>query len=194
MAIRGSWYVLGMSLCFCTSAIAAAPVDCAALSHRIAMNASDYRPAMEGEVVGEGRAYFHDAPNEVCVRKGFVVAGDMLEVRKAMPGWAHVVYISADGRQIGGWLKQVRVRMNGVPGPLYTGELPADAATFVRRREECEHFLGEEPYDRERREYLAEAVRDTCEGGNRELRALRQKYRGDAAILHALSGYEDLAE
>lgn len=194
MAIHGAWYVLGMSLCFCGSAAAATAVDCAGLSHRIAMNASDYRPAMEGEVVGEGRAYFHDAPNDACVRKGFVVPGDMLEIRKAMPGWVHVVHISADGRQIGGWLKQARVRMDGAPDPLYTGELPADAAAFVRRREECEHFLGEEPYDRERREYLAGAVRDTCGGGNRELRTLRQKYRSDAAILQALSGYEDLTE
>lgn len=170
MAIRGAWYVLGMSLCFCGSAIAATPVDCAGLSHRIAMNTTDYRPAMEGKVVGEGRAYFHNAPNDACLRKGFVVPGDRLEVRKAMPGWVHVVYIGADGGQYGGWLKQARVRMNGVPGPLYTGELPADAAAFVRRREECEHFLGEEPYDQERRKYLADAVRDTCGGGNRELR------------------------
>lgn len=196
MALRRAGRWIGAMLCFAgiAEANASGPVDCSAISQRIAANAAGYRPALQGEVVGEGRAYFHDAPHAACARKGFVVAGDRLEVRLAMPGWTQVVFIGVnDGKQYGGWLKQARVRIDSVP-PLYGGELPADAAAFVRRREECEHFLGEEPYDAARKEYLDKAVRESCGGGNRQLRALRAKYRSDAPVLYALSGYEELAE
>ena len=33
-------------------------------------------------------------------------------------------------------------------------ELPADVATFVERRDLCDHFRGEEPYDEQRRKFL----------------------------------------
>ncbi|TKR33245.1 SH3 domain-containing protein [Luteimonas gilva] len=196
MAFRGMSGWLAAALCFAgiADAAAAGPVDCAAISRRIAANAPDYRPAPSGKVVGKGRAYFHAAPHASCVRKGFVVAGDPLEVRLVMPGWVQVVFIGKnDGKQYGGWLKQARVELDSVPS-LYTGELPADAAAFVKRREECEHFLGEEPYDAARKAYLDKAIRQTCAGGNRRLRELRAKYRNDAPVLYALSGYEDLAE
>lgn len=192
---KASWW-MGALLCVAgiSEAAAAGPVDCAAISRRIAANAPDYRPAPSGRVIGKGRAYFHDAPHTGCVRKGFVVAGDLLDVRLVMPGWVNVVYIGVnDGKQYGGWLKQARVELDSVPS-LYTGELPADAAAFVKRREECEHFLGEEPYDAERKAYLDKAIRQTCAGNNRQLRGLRAKYRNDAPVLYALSGYEDLAE
>lgn len=196
MAFRGAGWCIGalLGLADIGDAIAAGPVDCQALSRRIAANAPDYRSMPDGQVVGEGRAYFHDAPHASCVRKGFVVASDPLVVRLAMPGWVQVVFIGKnDGKQYGGWLKQSRVQLDGVP-PLYTGELPNDAGAFAKRREECEHFLGEEPYDAERKAYLDKAVGQTCGGSNRQLRQLRAKYRNDAAVLYALSGYEELSE
>lgn len=196
MTFRKAGWSIGalLGLAGIGEAIAAGPVDCQALSHRIAANAPDYRSMPNGQVVGAGRAYFHDAPHASCVRKGFVVASDPLVVRLVMPGWVQVVFIGKnDGKQYGGWLKQARVQLDGVP-PLYTDELPDDAAAFAKRREECEHFLGEEPYDAERKEYLNKAVRESCGGSNRQLRELRAKYRSDAPVLYALSGYEELAE
>lgn len=176
---------------------AADKVDCRDLAYKIAQNGDipDFRPPLEAEVIGKGRAHFHDAPDAACVRKAFLVPGDRMIVRQAMPGWLHAVYISAkDGKEYGGWLKEDRVDLKGHLGGPPAAPLPKDVAAYIERRNECEHFIGEEPYDAARKKYLAEAVRETCTGSNRDLAALRKKYRNDPDVLKALSEFYDLAE
>lgn len=200
MTLRAWAMILSAILLGCSVAggsSAAGKIDCQGLAYKIAQNGDipDFRPPLEGKVIGKGRAYFHDAPNPACARKAFLVPGDMTIVRQAVPGWAHVVYISAeDGEEYGGWLKEDRVGMKGRLGQPEPVVLPKDVAAFIGRREDCEHFLGEEPYDEERRVYLEKTIKETCSGSNRQLQSLRQKYTGNVAILQALAGYEELAE
>lgn len=72
--------------------------------------------------------------------------------------------------------------------------LPADVVAFRAKRDECDQFRGEEPYDAERAAFLEKALERTCSGTDAELKALRTRYASDAAAIKALAGYEDAIE
>lgn len=62
-------------------------------------------------------------------------------------------------------------------------QLPADVRNLVARREQCQHWAGEEPYDKARaRQIEAEIKRLRCEHLETEVEAARQKYSTNAAI------------
>ena len=63
--------------------------------------------------------------------------------------------------------------------------LPADVVRFLDRRAECEHWMGEEPYDAERRVQIEEAIGDLrCAELTRDEARLRERYgaRSDVTI------------
>ena len=64
----------------------------------------------------------------------------------------------------------------------------------MARRESCEHFRGEDPYDAERAAYLERAVAELCRGTDRQLADLKLKYRGSAEVEAALAVYEEAIE
>jgi hypothetical protein len=68
--------------------------------------------------------------------------------------------------------------------------LPSDVVGFVERRVLCEHFLGEEPYDEERRQFLERSVEATCRGTDAALAALRMRYRDEPDIVERLAEFE----
>lgn len=72
--------------------------------------------------------------------------------------------------------------------------LPADVARFVARREQCDHFRGEEAYDAERARFLARQARRYCAGTDRALAGLKRRYRNDARITKLLDGHEAAIE
>ncbi len=72
--------------------------------------------------------------------------------------------------------------------------LPADVVAFCKRRDQCDHFRGEEPGDEARATELATALEKACRGTDADLARLRQRYRGNAAIIAALRKYEDQVE
>ena len=78
--------------------------------------------------------------------------------------------------------------------PTPDAPLPAEVAAFRERRDECDHFRGEDPYDEERAAFLSEALTRTCTGTDAELKALRARYAGDPRVVAALADYEDEAE
>ena len=67
--------------------------------------------------------------------------------------------------------------------------LPPDIRAFQKDRQSCEHFMGEEPYDAERQQFIGAALKRYCGGTDRRLAALKRKYAGDQAVLKALSIY-----
>ncbi len=69
-------------------------------------------------------------------------------------------------------------------------KIPDDVAQFVDRRQNCDHFRGEEPYSPERRAQLEAATEKYCRGTDRELAVLRSKYRANAVVLKHLNAYE----
>lgn len=68
--------------------------------------------------------------------------------------------------------------------------LRADVVAFRQRRDECDHFRGEEPYDAERAAFLHAALARTCKGTDAELAGLRKRYARDRAALRALVDYD----
>jgi hypothetical protein len=67
---------------------------------------------------------------------------------------------------------------------------PSDVARFIERRDGCDHFRGEEPYDEERRKFLEQKLNELCPGTDKELARLKAKYRDDRNIMAVLDRYE----
>lgn len=69
-------------------------------------------------------------------------------------------------------------------------EWPRDVRVFADRHDACQHFLGEEPYDDERRRLLEKSIRETCTGNDKQLRKLKSAYAGDARMMQVLDGMD----
>lgn len=83
-----------------------------------------------------------------------------------------------------------------IPMPATASESPAsdfpkDVAVFIEKRDLCDHFRGEDPYDAARRKFLEKKLAEFCSGTDRVLSELKQKYRNDPVVLKRLSGYEE---
>ena len=71
---------------------------------------------------------------------------------------------------------------------------PEDVASFIKRRDSCDHFRGEPPYDKEREAFLLKMMEKTCKGTDRELLNLLEKYKEDQSIINKLNEYENNIE
>lgn len=72
--------------------------------------------------------------------------------------------------------------------------MPTDVARFIEKRDGCDHFRGEEPYDAERREFLLKNMNKLCKGTDRQLARLKKKYAQQPAIMEKLSDYDEQIE
>lgn len=68
--------------------------------------------------------------------------------------------------------------------------LPGDVARYTERRDLCDHFRGEDPYDVERRRFLQARMREFCTGSDLKLKALKEKYKTDPQVRSRLDRYE----
>ena len=71
-----------------------------------------------------------------------------------------------------------------------TTELPEDVSNFVERRDGCDHFRGESPYDEERRKFLNQMVTELCVGTDEQLNALKIKYEKNSEVINSLAKYD----
>ena len=78
--------------------------------------------------------------------------------------------------------------------PQGSGQLPGEVSSFAERRGICDHLRGEEPYSAERAAELARGTEKYCRGTDRELEALRLKYRNDTAVAPVLEKFETSIE
>ena len=69
---------------------------------------------------------------------------------------------------------------------------PGEVTRFTQKRDMCEHFIGEEPYDAERREFLRASIIETCTGADSDLARLRAKYADDEEVMNTLSRYDNV--
>ena len=79
-------------------------------------------------------------------------------------------------------------------GAIGQTKLPPDVARFVARRDGCDHFRGEEPYDEERRKFLHQQMLELCVGTDSQLAELKKKYRTNKAVTAKLNEYEPQIE
>lgn len=80
-----------------------------------------------------------------------------------------------------------------LPAPAQ-GTVPAEVAQFIKQREACDHFRGEEAYDAERKMFLNRKMKQLCTGTDAKLRTLKQKYRSQPGVLTTLERFEDAIE
>jgi len=72
--------------------------------------------------------------------------------------------------------------------------LPADVVAFKTRRDECDHFRGEDADDEARAAQLEKELNRTCTGTDSALAGLRRRYAGNAAVIAVLADYESDVE
>lgn len=90
----------------------------------------------------------------------------------------------------------LRVRPFVVPVILVTiipaaaiaqASFPVEVTRFLDRRMECEHWMGEEPYDAERRAEIEDAISDLrCARLGRDEARLRKRYAKRADVIAKL--------
>ncbi|WP_188578182.1 hypothetical protein [Azorhizobium oxalatiphilum] len=68
--------------------------------------------------------------------------------------------------------------------------LPADVRAFIKRRDGCDHFRGEEPTDPERAKEINTQLKKLCTGTDAQLARLRLSYATNRAVMRALAPYE----
>ena len=72
--------------------------------------------------------------------------------------------------------------------------IPKDIATFIKNRDGCDHFRGEEPYDKKRQQFLEKQMRQLCTGTDKKLKLLKLKYKSNEKIMEMLIQYEEQIE
>jgi len=73
-------------------------------------------------------------------------------------------------------------------------KLPQDVESFVANREDCDHWRGEYPYDKEREAEINWNVCQTCLGTDKQLATLKKKYAKKAAVISVLSEFDPEVE
>jgi hypothetical protein len=68
---------------------------------------------------------------------------------------------------------------------------PKEVAAFLEKRDLCDHFRGEPPYDEERRIFIQKNMVELCTGSDQDLANLKTKYRNNPTVLKKLSIYEE---
>lgn len=82
------------------------------------------------QVAGQGRLYFHSAPDERCIdKKTFVIPGDALLAYKIAgkhAEWVAVNFSANNGDEVSGWVPSNRLMFTGAFGTNLSAEDAAD--------------------------------------------------------------------
>jgi len=73
-------------------------------------------------------------------------------------------------------------------------ELPKEVSSFLEERENCDHWRGEEGYDKERRAEIDWSICQSCPGTDSKIVVLKMKYGADKAIMEKLAELEPKIE
>lgn len=72
--------------------------------------------------------------------------------------------------------------------------IPKDVSTFMEERESCDHWRGEEGYDKERRAEIDWSICQSCVGTDSRLALLKKKYQADKTTMAKLAELEPSIE
>jgi hypothetical protein len=76
--------------------------------------------------------------------------------------------------------------------PMAARDLPHDVQAYADRREGCNHWSGEEPYDNARRIQIEKSLSDLrCTALDRDERILKRHYRNNPTMLRKIRAAHD---
>jgi hypothetical protein len=81
--------------------------------------------------------------------------------------------------------------------PLYASSAesyPKDVEKFIERRDLCDHFRTEDPYDEERKIELQKNAEKFCTGSDKQLFNLKKKYNENFQVMKKLNEYDEKIE
>ena len=92
------------------SGMAAAPVDCERLNHKVGMHEESYTPALQGKIIG-GNAWVYQAPHSTCTdKRESLKAGTTVSVTSVVNGgWVRADITGNGGKAQLVWLDQAQV-------------------------------------------------------------------------------------
>lgn len=108
------------ALALATLAASAGAADsrCDKASAAAEEKAAQYVPRLAMKVKGKGRLHFHAAPEAACeLADTFVIPGDKLIAYSEIDGWTSVMFTTADGDSVTGWVRRERLVETGRIGP-----------------------------------------------------------------------------
>jgi hypothetical protein len=75
---------------------------------------------------------------------------------------------------------------------VVVARMPLDVRRFIERRQSCDHWAGEEPYDRDRARQIDSALRrDRCDTIDRTEVRLRRRHARRRDIIRAIEAARD---
>lgn len=89
---------------------------------------------------------------------------------------------------------EAATRAAGTAASRPAAALPPAVIAFQKQRDACDHFRGEEAYDRQRAAFLKAQLAKTCQGSDKALAALRKRFARDPQASAALRDYDDRIE
>jgi hypothetical protein len=96
-------------------------ITCDSISKKAETEQNIISPVAGYQVIGDGRLYFHFAPDEKCRNKDvFVIPGDQLIAYTEYKGWFSVMYLNPKtGKDFEGWVQSKRLKFTGTMGTNY---------------------------------------------------------------------------
>lgn len=70
--------------------------------------------------------------------------------------------------------------------------LPGDVRRFIARYDECQHWMGEEPYDADRKREIERGVAKSCKNIDPTGDRLKRRYARNEGVTAALVAYPPL--
>lgn len=75
----------------------------------------------------------------------------------------------------------------------YVNGLPSDVVTLLQRTDICNHWGGEEPYNKERAKQIAEAMKKSkCDSVDTDTKQLLEKYKGEPKVVEKIKNFSSL--
>ena len=111
--------VLIMTLLTAASASSADQSICNRLSKQAENEQVHFSPIEGYKVIGDGKLYFHSAPDAKCRTKDvFVIPKDHLIGYSEYNGWYSVMYVNPKtGEEFEGWVESKKLESTGTMGP-----------------------------------------------------------------------------
>jgi hypothetical protein len=65
--------------------------------------------------------------------------------------------------------------------------IPTDVKCFIEDAATCQHFAGEEVYDKERKKEIVDGLKEYCTAAQNQMKILKKKYVGRADVLKIIT-------